>query len=118
MGTGGTVQWWHCSVAAQAQWRHMLTAQWRHRLSGGTGSVAALAQWRHWHWWWHWHWQYWLSGSTGSGLPDHDVEAEIVGCGAPLHPVLIEDDNPRDETWGDDQNNYTKPPKNVRKTLK
>ena len=87
------------------------TAQWRHRLSGGTGSVAAhahcsvaslalvvalalavLAQWQH-----------CLSDGTGSGLPDHDVEAEIVGCGAPLHPVLIEDDNPRDETWGDEK---------------
>ena len=118
MGTGGTVQWWHCSVAAQAQWRHRLSGGTCSLLSGGTGSVASLAlvvalalavlaQWQH-----------CLSDGTGSGLPDHDVEAEIVGCGAPLHPVLIEDDNPRDETWGDDQNNYTKPPKNVRKTLK
>ena len=85
-------QWWHCSVAALAQWRHWLSC--------GTGSVAvlalvvalALAQWQH-----------CLSDGTGSGLPDHDVEAEIVGCGAPLHPVLIEDDNPRDETWGGDE---------------
>ena len=89
MGTGGTVLF------------SGGTAQWRHRLSGGTGSVASLAlvvalavlaQWQH-----------CLSDGTGSGLPDHDVEAEIVGCGAPLHPVLIEDDNPRDETWGDEK---------------
>ena len=101
MGTGGTVQWWHCSVAAHAHCSVAAQAQWRHWLSGvtgtgggtgSTGSVAALAQWQH-----------CLSDGTGSGLPDHDVEAEIVGCGAPLHPVLIEDDNPRDETWGDEK---------------
>ncbi len=34
-----------------------------------------------------------------SGFPDHDVEAEIVRCGAPLHPLLVEDDDPRDKTW-------------------
>ena len=88
-----------------AQWRHRLSGGTCSLLSGGTGSVAALAQWRHWHWSLAVlaQWQHCLSDGTGSGLPDHDVEAEIVGCGAPLHPVMIEDDNPRDETWGDEK---------------
>jgi hypothetical protein len=48
----------------------------------------------------------WRGGE--SGLPDHDVEAEIVRCGAPLHPLLVEDDDPRDKTCSKQKNNDNK----------
>jgi hypothetical protein len=33
-----------------------------------------------------------------SWFANHDVEAEVVGCGAPLHSLLVEDHNPGDKS--------------------
>jgi hypothetical protein len=36
--------------------------------------------------------------NTFSWFSNHNVEAEVVGCGTPLHSLLVEDHNPGDKS--------------------